>query len=96
MRRSGLRLHQGRLRLDIRKIISTGVVRQWHRLPRGMVGSLSLEVFRNHGDVALRVGNTGARWTVGLEFLQFFSNFNESMIPAIPACKRSMLAMIWW
>jgi len=54
MRRSGLRLHQGRFRLDIRKTFSTGVVGQWHRLLRGMVGSLSLEVFKNHVDAALR------------------------------------------
>ena len=27
---------------------------QWHRMPREVVESLSLQVFRNHGDVALR------------------------------------------
>ena len=42
--RSGLRLHQGRLRLDIRKT-STGVVGQWHRLPKEVVEPLTLEVF---------------------------------------------------
>ena len=26
----------------------------WHRLPRVVGGSLSLEVIKNHGDVALR------------------------------------------
>ena len=30
------------------------IVRQWHRLPGEVVELPSLEVFRNHGDVALR------------------------------------------
>ena len=29
-------------------------MRHWHRLPGDMVRSPSLEVFKNHGDVALR------------------------------------------
>ena len=65
MRGNSLKLHHGRFIIDIRNNFSERVVMHWHRLCREVVEPLSLEVFRNCGDVALKdmVSGHGGGWT---------------------------------
>ena len=65
--------------------ISERVVMQWHRLPREVVQSPSLEVYKERVDVTLRDEVSGPGGDgLGLDsfILEDFSNFSDSVIMA--------------
>ena len=61
-RRNGLRLRQGRFRLEMREnAFPARAVRPWHRLPREVGESPSLGIFKRRADVLLE--DMVQRWT---------------------------------
>jgi len=66
MRGNSFQVAPEKFRLDIqkKKSFSARAVRQWHRLPREVVESPSLEVFQSRVDGALRdTGSAHGGWT---------------------------------
>jgi len=97
-RGNGLKVHQGRFRLDIRKSFFTKrVVKHWPRLPRAVGESPSLEVFKRRVDLAL--GSVVGLAVLGLQLdsmiLEVFSNLNDSAKLVVaqraqPRCPRGL------
>ena len=69
-------MKEGTFRLQVRgKFFTTRVVMRWNWLPREVMDSTSLEVFRSHVDVTLRDivnGHGGDGLMVGLDDLRSF------------------------